>query len=106
MTDLLGTTYWLHGIERSQTTEAFVRAIGISEFSPCSNGHLEPGIQKIALNVNDPKAMKCQPMLPHNLGRVGGQADFFVNFLANVSRFRTAPKPPFWRGCDQPLGRP
>ena len=47
--DPWGTAYWPHGIECSETIQAFVRAFGTLGFSRCSNGDLEPGIEKVAL---------------------------------------------------------
>lgn len=53
--DSLGIAYWPHGIERSETTEAFVCAFGTLGFSPCPDGDLKPGIEKIALYGKGPE---------------------------------------------------
>ena len=47
--DPMGVGYWPLGVKRSETCQAFVAAYGTQGFMLCSDGALEPGIEKIAL---------------------------------------------------------
>lgn len=44
-----GITYWPRGVPREQTIDAYTKALETCGFSPCSDGTLENGIEKIAL---------------------------------------------------------
>ena len=43
------STYWPDGVTLSADRQAFIDAYATIGFEPCSNGDLEPGIEKIAL---------------------------------------------------------
>ena len=52
--DLMSVGYWPPNVERSVTTETFLRAYGTLGFSLCFDGGLEIGIEKIALYGKGP----------------------------------------------------
>jgi hypothetical protein len=41
--------YWPPNIPREETLDAFERAYALQGYAPCSNGDLEPGVEKVAL---------------------------------------------------------
>lgn len=45
----MGIGYWPAGIPRELTIKAFTDAYAIQGYTPCADGSLEPGIEKIAL---------------------------------------------------------
>lgn len=47
--DRFGIDYWPPGVRRSETVEAFVQAFSTLGYNLCSDGHAEPGIEKIAV---------------------------------------------------------
>jgi hypothetical protein len=44
-----GINYWPSGVSRQESVEAFISAFSTVGFSPCKDGTLEPGIDKVAL---------------------------------------------------------
>jgi hypothetical protein len=46
-----GINYWPRGVPREETVDAFISAFGTVGFTECSDGKLEPGVEKIALFV-------------------------------------------------------
>lgn len=46
---LRGINYWPKGISREETLEAFIAAFGTQGFTPCADGSLRDGIEKVAL---------------------------------------------------------
>lgn len=47
--DKYGIGYWPEGVDRVAAVEAFVEAYRTIGYAPCTDGNLEPGIQKVAL---------------------------------------------------------
>jgi hypothetical protein len=48
-----GFDYWPPGVARQRTMQAFTDALATVGFTPCADGHLEPGWEKVALYAND-----------------------------------------------------
>ena len=44
--------FWPDGIPREETLEAFILAYQRVGYQPCENGDLEPGVQKVAIYVD------------------------------------------------------
>lgn len=46
---LRGINYWPRGLPRDETLDAFIRAFGTVGFTPCVDGSLQDGVEKVAL---------------------------------------------------------
>jgi hypothetical protein len=47
------TAYWPEGVPRSETVEAFIQAYRTLGYEICDSPALEPGVEKIAIYVNN-----------------------------------------------------
>jgi len=46
---LRGLSYWPAGVPRQETIDAFIGAFATKGFSPCADGSLQDGVEKVAL---------------------------------------------------------
>ena len=51
--DPMGQGYWPAGVPRQETLGAFVEALSTHGYVPCERADLEPGLEKIAIYVNE-----------------------------------------------------
>lgn len=50
---LPGVNYWPRGVPREETIDAFIAAFATVGYSPCADGTLQDGVEKIALYAID-----------------------------------------------------
>jgi hypothetical protein len=57
-----GFDYWPAGVVRDCTLAAFIQAFATQGYTPCPDGSLEPGSEKVAIYANDegPTHAACQ----------------------------------------------
>jgi len=60
----LGLSYWPQNAPRKETLDAFIAAFGTLGYSPCPNGDLEEGTEKVVVYLSNGVPMHMARQLP------------------------------------------